>query len=87
MEDDKFKMTDYDQRRLIVDLLITTHIENSVMRTIVFSAISNGDPQKLQTMRKMFLEMYREASTRLREKVYANYGHIDLEDILEPRDG
>lgn len=82
MNNDKFNISESEQRRLIIDLLIRITVENSEMRATLFAVLSQGNPQKLQAMMKDFQDRYVAASQRLKETIFANYGDIDLDDLL-----
>jgi hypothetical protein len=82
MEDEKFAISEFEQRRLIVDLLIRITVENSIMRDYVKVILGKDNPKVFEEMSKKFAARYKELNLRLKENIYANYGHLDLDDVL-----
>jgi hypothetical protein len=82
MSEETFKITEENQQRLIIDLLIRVTVENEVQRMILFTVFSGGYPQKLREKMDLFGKEYKEKSLQLKKIIFANYGHVDLNDLL-----
>jgi hypothetical protein len=86
MEEEKFKITEFEQRRLIIDLLIRICVELETNRYVLRAALSEKNSQTFQLMGQKFQEQYKLMSRKLRETIFANYGHLDKDDFFPPGD-
>jgi hypothetical protein len=87
MEQEKFKITEFEQRRLTIDLLIRTTFEMQLNRELIMLAMSkfSKEPDKaFSKMQDSVVPRYKQLSQLLRERIFEHYGHIDLTDILPP---
>ena len=82
MEQEKFKITEFEQRRLIIDLLVRVTTENSIMRHYILLLMTKEDPKYFAKMQDAFQEQYQSRGRKLKETIFENYGHVDLDDIL-----
>ena len=80
--EDKFKITEADQRKLIIDLLIRVTTENTIIRQNLKFILGHLNPNLLSKFDTAFQTLYKEENLKMRENIFRNYGHIDLDDIL-----
>lgn len=86
MENEKFKISEFEQRRLMIDLLVRLCVELEANRYLLRLTLCKGDTQIFRTMGEKFDEQYTKMSRKLRETIFANYGHLDIDDFFPPGD-
>lgn len=73
-----------NRQKAILDLLIRNSAEISVIKEQIALMLSNGDQDILTSIQKDSIERYLYYSERLKETIFANYGDLDIEDLLKP---
>lgn len=86
MSEGTFSITEENQRRVIIDLLVRVCVELEANRYLVRMALSQGNQQVFQNMGTKFQEQYKKMSLKLRETIFEDYGHIDITELFPPGD-
>jgi hypothetical protein len=68
--------------KAILDMLVRNSAEISVIKEQIALILSNGNQDILTSIQKGSNERYLYHSQRLKENIFANYGHLDIEDLL-----
>ena len=85
---DNIQIKNEDVGRLIIDLLIKSIAETQALRELVILQVGAAAPPQnrdkvVQDIGKGFPNRYNQLREALKEDIYKQYGHIDLEGIVD----
>lgn len=83
---DNLKIKNEDISRLIIDLLIKNIAETQALRELIILQVGAAAPPQnrdkvLQDLAKGFPIRYNELYNTLKEEIWKQYGHLDLEGL------